>query len=939
MRKIKLNGRSVMHGVPLLAISLLLAACGLIGSNGGLAAGARDQADGKYRAAYIEAKKVLQKDSKSGPAWLLLGRASLMLGDPKDALNSLQNAQSNGVPETQWAVPMGQALLVTQQYDKLLKTLASDVQLDSAVKASVLRLRGDAYRGLKQFEAAGESYRSALALDPKDPQSLVGMAKLASMAKHAEEAGQYVEKALAASPESPQAWTAKGDLAFDAQQFALAEADYQKVLGFTKPDWLPQEHFYTLSRLANAQAQQNKLDAALANILTLEKMSPGQPYPRYLHAVVLYKQGHLDDATSQLQQVLRDAPNNDQAQMLMGTVNYAQGNYAQAEMYLSNAMGINQDNAEARRLLALTFYREGRSSQALSTLRPAVPGTPSDTELLAMLQSAAADGAGTPKAAAAPAEGNRSTSTDPFAPAEAALASGHGSDALRLLQAVPVGDSASESQRNRVMVSAYVQQKRVPEAIKTAATYAAKNPQENAAHLVYGGALMAADKRAEARSQYEEANKLDPNDLATLLSLGSLDALEGHYKEAADRYGAVLKQDPRNEMAMMSMGRITMLQGNNAGAIKWFKQTIDAAPNSAAAYMALVMVYSQSGKFNEAVSTAKQLVVAAPDNPAALNALGAAEMNAGHANEALNPLQQAVTLAPQEPLYRTNLARAQILNKNTKDAQSNLEQVLKADPTQVQAVSLLASVKLQGRDFPGALALARTLQNQQATKAAGFGLEGDLYMANKSPADAARAYQQALAINYDRSLVVRTFVALNQGGAQKSEAVLSDWLIKHPEDADMRLLLAQHYLSRKQNALAASQYEKVLKAHPSDIGALNNLAWIYTEQGNRQALGIAERAYKLAPTSPSVQDTYAWSLVEANQAKIGLPILLKAAAAAPKVASIHYHLAVAQARTGDKAGARATLESLQKSGADFDEKPAAEKLYGELGGPVGPGGK
>jgi thioredoxin-like negative regulator of GroEL len=63
-----------------------------------------------------------------------------------------------------------------------------------------------------------------------------------------------------------------------------------------------------------------------------------------------------------------------------------------------------------------------------------------------------------------------------------------------------------------------------------------------------------------------------------------------------------------------------------------------------------------------------------------------------------------------------------------------------------------------------------------------------------------------------------------------------------------------------------------------------------------------------------------------------LPILAKAAKAAPKVPSIQYHLAVAQARTGDKAAALRTLESLRQSVADFDDKQAAEALYRELGG-------
>ena len=69
-------------------------------------------------------------------------------------------------------------------------------------------------------------------LQPKDPLALVGLAKLAANAKDTVTAGHYVQQALATAPENPQAWVTKGDLAFAARDFAGAEADYEKVLGF-----------------------------------------------------------------------------------------------------------------------------------------------------------------------------------------------------------------------------------------------------------------------------------------------------------------------------------------------------------------------------------------------------------------------------------------------------------------------------------------------------------------------------------------------------------------------------------------------------------------------------------------------------------------------------------------------------------------------------------
>ena len=942
MRMIELEIRTVQRGLALLCI-LLLGGCGLFGGHGSLAAGVKYQADGQYRAAYIEAKKVLQRDSKNGDAWLLLGQASLMLGNPKDALIDLQNAGTNGVPEARWAVPTGRALLVTRQFDKLLATLSADKSFEPGVKAQVLVLRGDAYRGLQQSDQARQAYNAALALAPRDPRALVGLAKLAEIAGDQDTANRYVQQALAAAPENPQAWVAKGDLATRGGDSAGAESAYQKALDLKHPDWLPQERFYAQGRLADVQIRRNQFDKALANIEALEKMAPEMPYPHYLHAVALYKQGHLDDAVTQLQQVLKASPDNPPAQLLMGAVNYAQGNYGQAEMYLSNVLGVDAQNVPARKLLALAYYRAGNSQQALNTLRPALPGKQSDAELLAVLQRAAAEGAGMPKTAV-PGTGNpaKASATAPANPLDAQFAragqeivSGNESEAIRLLEEIPAHAAPDEMRRNGMLVMAYVRDKRPAEAVKTAADYVARNPDDSAAHLLYGTALVAAGKRVEAREQYTRAYKLDSNNLAALLSLGSLDSVEGHYQDAAGRYKTVLEKDPGNAAAMTALGQLAARQGDKAQAIKWYRQAIATAPRAGAPYIGLVMLYSETGQFDEAVSTARQLADANPDNPAALNALGAAELNAGRHADALAPLQKAVKLAPQEPLYRTNLARAQVLNKDSKGAEDNLEQVVKADPGQVQAAVLLAFLKRQDHDLPGALALAQTLQKQPATRAAGLTLEGDLYMADKSYGKAAEAYQQGLKILYDRPLVVKRYLALNAAGAKQPESVLREWLAKHSDDAATRMLLAQYYMDHAQNNSAVAQYEEVLKAHPSSVDALNNLAWIYTEQHDPKALALAERAYKLAPTAPGIMDTYAWALIAARQPRAALPVLVKAAKAAPGVPTIQYHLAVAQARTGDNAGARATLEGLQKSGASFPEKPAAEKLYLELHGKAG----
>lgn len=941
MYKIVWNSRTTRCALTAICAGVMLAACGL--GHGSLASGTQYQTDGKYRAASIEAKKVLQREPKNGDAWLLLGKASLMLGNPKNALSDFDKARANGASAEDLAVPTGQALRVTYQFKKLLKDQPASDSFKPEVRAQLASLRGDAWRGLNKPSSAEKAYKDALKLDPGNPRALTGLARLAAAAHDSDAADKYVQQALAAAADSPEAWMGKADLAFQHGDFAGAESAYKKALGLQASHWLPQDRFMARLRLTSVQVQRKQFDKALANIQRLEKMSPQQPQPHYLHAAVLYRQGHLDDAVAQLQKVLKVSPANIPAQLMMGAINYAQGNYGQTEMYLSNVMGMDRNNVSARKLLALTYYREGRSSQAVDTLRPLVSGKTPDAALLTQLQRAVAHDGGAPQSASsvagagsAPAMVAMTNIADhphdnQFADVRRALTAGHVTRAIDMLKAMPKGDAATEAKRTTLLVMADVRGKHTDAAVKTAAANAAANPHDSGAQLLYGTALVADHQYNKARTLYEKAHKLDAGNVAALINLGSLDVHGQHYKDAEKYFKEVLQTDPDNMAALTALGKLAVVQHDRANAIKWFKKVIAAAPKSTEGYTRLIMLYSQGGHFDQAVNTANALVDAAPNNPAALNALGAAELNANHADKALKPLHQAVKLAPDQDLYRINLARAQIVLKDNKAAAANLEKVDKTGTVGAQAVRLLAAIKMHDHDLPAAIALAQTLQKKQATRAAGFTLQGDLYMANKSYDKAAKAYQDGLKVHDDRSLVVKHFLALRAADAKAPEQGLRDWLDKHPHDDAMRMLLAQYYMNSSQQTLAEHEYAKVLKAYPSNLAALNNLAWLYVGKHDRKGLALAKRAYKLSPDTPSIADTYGWALIAFNQPRDALPILEKAAKAAPKVPTIRYHLAVAQSQSGKHEDARATLDALKKTGASYPEQLAAEKLYRKLG--------
>ena len=95
---------------------------------------------------------------------------------------------------------------------------------------------------------------------------------------------------------------------------------------------------------------------------------------------------------------------------------------------------------------------------------------------------------------------------------------------------------------------------------------------------------------------------------------------------------------------------------------------------------------------------------------------------------------------------------------------------------------------------------------------------------------------------------------------------------------------------------------------PNNVVALNNLAWIYHENGDDRAIELARRAYELSRDNGAVADTYGWILFKAGETKKSLPILEKALELKPDSQEIAMHLAEVYRASGRDSDAKRILE-------------------------------
>jgi predicted Zn-dependent protease len=111
---------------------------------------------------------------------------------------------------------------------------------------------------------------------------------------------------------------------------------------------------------------------------------------------------------------------------------------------------------------------------------------------------------------------------------------------------------------------------------------------------------------------------------------------------------------------------------------------------------------------------------------------------------------------------------------------------------------------------------------------------------------------------------------------------------------------------------------------------LNHLAWVSGKLGEEAALELAEKAHRLAPQSPVINDTLGLILVERGKVDQGLELLQEALRLAPQDPAIRLNLARGLIAAGKKQEARRELDALAALGERFRGQGEVAELMKKL---------
>jgi putative PEP-CTERM system TPR-repeat lipoprotein len=879
---------------------------------------------GDMRAAVIELKNVLQIDPEHAEARWLLGRTYIVLGDGASAQKELQRARDLGFTNPEMDRAATRALLLQRQFEDALGEI--DKRASSDFDAGWLVLRGQAELGLQNTEKAKQAFDAALKNDPSNTEARRGLARIGLITGDSEAAELQLDQALKSEKNDVQTWILKGELELSLQKAESAQKSFEKALALSPGSAAAR------MGIVRAMLAQGKSAEASEHLDVLTKASPKHPLVNYLKALAARQNNDLDGAQAALREVLQVAPDHAPSLLQAGQIHYMRREFEQARDVLQRYVTQLPSNLGAKKLLAAVYIELKQPQKAVDLLGPMAAQVPNDPQLLAMLGTAhmsqrdfqtgrtylgqAADLA--PEAAAIRTQ-----------LAVSHLAAGDSADAITELEAALASDPAF-SRADVLLVLTHFQNREFDKALAAAQTLAEKQPSNARVQNLLGAAYEGKGDYARARASYGKALELDPAYVTAALNLARLDLRDGKRDQARAAYEAILETNHDQPVALVALAKMASDDGRAQEGVALLERASDKNPNAVQPRLILANYQLRRGNAAEALTLAREAYAVSPQLPAVALILGRAQIANGMTDDAISTLSELAERFPASVDTHMQLAMAYGQKRDVANTRLALNKVLELQPGNPLATLGLGNLALRTGKLDEAMKIATGLQQTQPESPAGFSLQGDVLMASREPRKAVSAYTVALKKAPVSATVLKLYAARTRAGDSDAAATLTSWLDEHPQDAAVRLAYASTLHQGGKRTQAVAEYERVLKTQPGSVLALNNLAWLYFEDGDSRAIDLAERAYKRAPDRAEIIDTYGWLLIKSGRVEQGLGLLEKAAKRSPENGDIRYHLAAGLAQAGEKTRAKRELTALLDSETQFSEKAAAQVLLKEL---------
>ncbi|HEX8491413.1 MAG TPA: tetratricopeptide repeat protein [Pyrinomonadaceae bacterium] len=461
--------------------------------------------------------------------------------------------------------------------------------------------------------------------------------------------------------------------------------------------------------------------------------------------------------------------------------------------------------------------------------------------------------------------------------------------------------------------------------------------------------------------------------------LGEIMLQRGDVQGATAQVQEVLKKNERDSQGLMLRARIRMQAGDNRAAIEDLKEVLKQEPNSRSGlyYMAeanhrmrqydmarsyaadldkyypdwlpaklmQVQIHLESGETKTALRLANELVEliskAAPNyetspqmltelRAKALTARGSAHLDSGDAKAARADLVAAKDVSPNDPASYVNLAIVSIKENKIDEAAVFYDQALKIDNVNFDALNgLITFVYVPQKKLGEGHARVDQALAVQPGNASLHYLKAEVYGYERNAEGAEGELRRALELDPKYLAAYSKLAALYINTNQIDRAIgeYRKIIEREPNSAFAYTMMGLLEHGRRNYDGAIENYRKAIEIDANSLEAANNLAWLYAVEGKGnidEASRLAQGVVQKRPDVPGFADTLGWVYYKQGLHSAAVEQLQKVVSREGGNATYRFHLGMALAGKGDKAGARSELQQALRLGekggfADADE--------------------
>jgi tetratricopeptide (TPR) repeat protein len=757
------------------------------------------------------------------------------------------------------------------------------------------------------------------------------------MRRQIEVSGLLALMAVLVACSHPETYLVKGNQFFDQQRYAEASLNYRKAIQ-ANPNF--GQAYY---RLALAEAKLNHADRSFEALTNAVRLMPGNGEARaHLGDLCLMRyqaqptpQGY--EQTSRIaDQLLEGNPRSFTGLRLKGYLAFADGRPDQAIPFFMQADAIQPFVTDVVTTLVQSLLVEGRSDEAerlgngLIGVHPDF-GPIYDTLYGYYIQKSRV--ADAERIRLLKMEKNPTNSLPVMQLAQHYWSLNQHSLAERTIQRL-LRDPKTFPEAYLNIGDFYQQNGNWDEAVRAFEAGAAMYPEKKAVYQKRViQALLFEGRKQEVLDRLGGLTRELPDDIdlqgvrATLL----VDSPKKQERDfALSELQKLLKNDPENVSFRYQLGRAYAADHRYAEARQHFESLVAARPDNAMAWLALAELASKSLEFSACRRYAEEALSRNPALRSARLLKASASVGLADYDRARSEYDKLIQEYPDYREARLQHALLDVVQGRYRDAEKEFRANYEPSRGDFRAVKGLIEMHFSQGQVEQALDL---LQGESARYPSSLELKG----MEASAAVHAGKWDRAIRV-YERMSAESPqdggiFLALGDayrriGNLPKASTALQRAQTLRPNDWRASFGLGYVYQMAGQRQEAEAQYRKCLQLNRDYPEALNNLAFLLAEEGQRldEALSLAQRAVRASKESPQSSDTLGWIYLKEGHLDAANQIFAGLVRKEPKNPILHYHLGLVLQRRGDYAQAKVELKAALGGGLLPPEQSAAARL-------------